>query len=297
MANEKMIKVAFFYTAWTDSGERFLQASAQEKISLVPIHYSQLGMEAKVGEWEITFEGRPLSEFDLFYFRNVGDQNEALPLLLEYSQKHHIPIVDDYLLKVGGAFRKKKSCEAMMLLGDGVSYPKSFFTADRELLKRVVSEWEKPLIVKSTGGRHGTSTFLIKEMADLERILFGRSAVDFLVQEYIPNDGDYRLFLIGYEVVAGFKREEKEDKLILNRSVGTSKSLAEIPKLIADEAKKAAKILGVEITGIDCVIDKMTGNPVIIEVNQAPEFYVMEKRTGVDIAGKIISYLRSKCQK
>ena len=287
-------KIAFFYTAWTDSGERLIKTAKELGVELVPAHYSALKMEATKGEWEIYFQDKQLSEFNLFYFRSVGDKNEHLPLLLEYAKAHQIPIVDEYLNRLGGAFRKRKSSEAVMLLREGVSYPKSTFVADREELRKVVEVENKPIIIKATAGRHGKGTFLIEVNLQLNKILQGRTSLNFLVQDYIPNDGDFRLFLIGYKIVAGFKRQVKEQKLVLDRSIGKSEVLDKIPEEIAAEAEKAAQVLGVEIAGIDLVIDKRNNKPVVIEVNQAPEFYIMEKRTGKDIASLIIKYLKDK---
>jgi ribosomal protein S6--L-glutamate ligase len=133
---------------------------------------------------------------------------------------------------------------------------------------------------------------LIKEDSQLEKILLGRERQNFIIQEYIPNDGDYRLFLVGYRVMAGFKRQRKEEKLILNRSLGSSEVLEKIPGDVVEEAEKAARTLGVQIAGIDLVRDERTKKPVVIEVNQSPEFYVMERRTGKDIAGEIVRFLR-----
>jgi len=288
------MKIAYFNTGWTESGDRFLESADKKNVDLVPIHYSQIEFLAQAGSWEMLFDGKPLSEFDLFYFRNVGDKNEVLPLLLEYAKEKNIPVVDEYLKLLGGAMRKKKSSEAAFLLREGINYAKTFYAGRIARLREIVEEWQKPVVVKATGGRHGTSTFLIKDQGDLDKALLGRESSDFLVQQYLPNDGDYRLFLVGYKLVAGFKRQKKEDKLVLNRSMGPSEILKKVPDDVKALVEKAAEALKVEVTGIDAVIDENTNKPAIIEVNQSPEFYAMEKRTGVDIAGEIIDYLVKK---
>lgn len=287
------MKIAYFNTAWAESGDRFISSAERKAVEVTPIYYSQLEFRAEVGKWEMYFEKTPLCQFDIFYFRNVGDKNEALPLLLEYAKKNNIPIVDEYLSWLGGAMRKKKSSEAALLLREGVDYAKTYYAGSIARIKQIVKKEKKPVVVKATGGRHGTSTFLIKDEKDLQKALSGRESSQFLVQEYLPNDGDYRLFLVGYKLVAGFKRQKKEDKLILNRSLGPSQAI-EIPDNVRQLAEKATKILGVEVAGIDAVVDERSGKPMIIEANQSPEFYTMEKRTGIDIAGEIIDYLSQK---
>lgn len=290
--NQNM-KIALFYTAWTDSIEKIIRAGNELETEITPIHYSQIVWQNDGQQVEAFFDQQPLSRFSLFYFRSVGDKNENLPLLLEYAREHRIRVVDQYLTRLGGAMRKRKSNEAVLLMKAGVSYPRSIFVSDHQTLKKIVSQMKKPVIIKNTGGRHGVGTFWIRSDEDLDRALLGRRAANFLIQEYIPNDGDYRLFLIGYRVIAGFKRQPKEEKLILNRSQGSSEPLKEIPEEIKREAEKAAKVLEVEIAGIDLVVDQRTGKPVVIEVNQAPEFRVMEKRTGVNVAAEMVKYLAS----
>ncbi len=283
-----MAKVGLFYTAWTDSVERIVDEAAGQ---IIPIHYSQIIWQKKNRQLVALANGQDLAQFRLFYFRAVGDRNENLPLLLEYAQKRQIRVVDQYLTRLGGAMRKRKSNEAMLLQAAGVSYPKSVFVADHQLLAKLVAKWPKPVILKNTAGRHGTGTFWIRRQEDLEKAFLGRRRANFLLQEYIPNDGDYRLFLIGYQVVAGFKRQPKEAKLILNRSQGSSVALEKVPVKVKAEAEKAARALGVEIAGVDLVVDQRRQQPVVIEVNQAPEFRVMEKRTGKNIAAAIIQFL------
>ena len=118
------MKIAYFNTGWTESGDRFLESAEKKGVEFTAIHYSQVEFLGEVGSWQMSFEGKPLSEFDIFYFRNVGDKNEVLPLLLEYAKEKNIPVVDEYLKFLGGAMRKKKSSEAAFLLREGINYGK-----------------------------------------------------------------------------------------------------------------------------------------------------------------------------
>jgi ribosomal protein S6--L-glutamate ligase len=139
---------------------------------------------------------------------------------------------------------------------------------------------------------------LVKNQEILERAIKGRiETSSYLIQEYIPNDGDYRLMLIGYKVLGGFKRQKKEEKLVLNRSLGPSELLKKIPEKVKKEAEKACRALKVEIASVDMVIDERKNQAVIIEVNEAPQFSVFERRTGINVAEKIIDYLAQKAKK
>jgi len=283
-------KIVVFYTAWTEGVKKIVEAGKGKEREIWPVHYSQLSLKAKKKEILIEAEGRDLKEAGLFYFRSIGDKNEWLPILLELAGEQGIPVVDEYLTKPGGAMRKRKGMEAYLLKKAGVEYADSFYASDREVLKR---ETKGGMVLKSSKGRHGLGTFLIKKEEEIERLFQGRTG-SFLVQEYIPNDGDWRIFVIGGEVVGAFKRAEKDkERVVLNRSVGQSE-VRELPEEIRLLVKKAVEVLGIEVAGVDVVVDERDGKAKIIEVNQAPEFGVMEKKTGIDIGEKIIEYLLKK---
>jgi ribosomal protein S6--L-glutamate ligase len=291
------MKIALFYRVWFDSGEEILAAAKKLGIELEAINYNDLVLRQSGGSFEIFYQAKPLSRYRLFYFRAVGGAVEWANLLVLYAQKKGIPIIDDYLA-VWGPIRRLKSISGVILAQEGVAYPKTSLAVNQEKLLKEVKQFSFPLVLKiSKGGRHGIGTLLCKDRQTLLRIIKGRIEKSaFLVQEYIPNDGDYRLFLIGYQVLGGFKRQKKEEKLMLNRSLGPSEKIERIPAEVGDLAQKAAQVLKVEISAIDLVVDKRSKKPVIIEVNEAPQFRVFQKRTGVDVAQKIVEYLVKKAE-
>ena len=194
----------------------------------------------------------------------------------------------------------------------GVKYPESSYIETWSDLENFLKKAKFPLIVKlSQGGRHGMGTFWIREFGDLNKlkdILEARKAKakergertplirGFLVQEYIENDGDYRVMTVGYKCIGGFKRQVKEEKLILNKSQGNSVAI-EIPETVARTAEAAARALQVEVAGTDLVISKKTGEVFIIEVNEAPQFKVFEKRTKINAPRMILEYCINKFEK
>ena len=146
-------------------------------------------------------------------------------------------------------------------------------------------------------------TFWIRSEADLTELREkaidkdGKQIRGYLVQPYIPNDGDYRLFVVGYKTLGGFKRSPKEEKVVMNKSRGKSVGLDEVPEDVAAEAEKACRALGVEVAGVDLVRDSRDGKVYVIEVNEAPQYKVFEKRTGKNAVKVVVEYLIKKAQK
>lgn len=303
------MKIAYFYRLDKFlTHERFVQEARDLGHELIPIKYRKLTLNGD----QIFYKGTDLKEFDAFFFRAVGSELEWSKLLDLYAKKHGIAVVDEYL-KTQGPLRRFKSVMGWQLLNGGVNYPKTLMVESFEELGKELVNWELPVIVKlSKGGRHGMGTFWIRKLEDLVEMKTtleerGRKAVEqgkekpiyrgFLVQEFIPNDGDFRLFVVGYKALGGFKRMPKEEKLVLNKSVGNSFSLSEVPEDVIKEAEKAAEAVEVEVAGIDLIRDSRDGKVFIVEVNEAPEFKVFEKRTKVNVPKRIVEYVVEKARR
>ena len=303
------MKIAYLHRITFDESEqRFTEEAKNLGIELVLIKYRQL----KMVDGKLMFGDIDMKDFDGWYFRSVGSELEWSKLLQLYAKKYNIPVVDEYLL-TEGPLRRFKSVMTWQLTEAGVKYPKSEYIETWNDLEKFLKEATFPLIVKlSQGGRHGMGTFWIREYTDLNKlkeILEARKEKakekgeivpmvrGFLVQEYIENDGDYRVMTVGYKCIGGFKRQVKEEKLILNKSQGNSVGLVEVPEAVAGVAEAAARALEVEVAGTDLVISKKTGEVYIIEANEAPQFKVFEKRTKVNAPRKILEYCIEKFRK
>ena len=289
------MKIAVFYRIdFEETRARMDEEAAKLGLELAWIRYREL----KVARTDILWGEINLKDFDGWYFRAVGNELEWSKLLQFYARKHSIPVVDDYLLSEG-PLRRFKSVMSWQLLDAGIKYPKSSFVESLDDLENELKNWEFPLIVKmSKGGRHGMGTFFLKELVDYknleEKLSLKVDQRGFLIQEYIPNDGDFRVMTVGYKCIGGFKRMPKVEKLVLNQSEGNSVGLAEVPSEVAKVAEDAARVLGVEIAGTDLVISDKTGEVYLIEVNEAPQFKVFEKRTKVNAPKLILEHCIQK---
>lgn len=291
------MKIAYLHRLTFDESEqRFLDEAKSLGVELVLIKYREL----KVVEGKILFGDVDMKNFDGWYLRSVGSELEWSKLLQLYARKHKIPLVDEYLLSEG-PLRRFKSVMSWQLSEAGIKYPKSSFIETWADLENYLKEASFPLIVKlSQGGRHGMGTFWIRDYSDLSKlkdVLVARKSTrarGFLIQEYIENDGDYRVMTVGYKCIGGFKRQVKEEKLILNKSQGKSMGLVAVPEQVAKTAEDAARALEVEVAGTDLVVSKKTGEVYVIEVNEAPQFKVFEKRTKINAPRIILEYCISK---
>lgn len=114
---------------------------------------------------------------------------------------------------------------------------------------------------------------------------------NILVQEYIKEAGgsDIRCFVIGDRVVAAMKRQAQEGEFRSNLHRGGSASLIKITPEERSTAVRAAKVMGLNVAGVDLL--RSNHGPVVMEVNSSPGLEGIEDASGADIASMIIKFI------
>ena len=114
---------------------------------------------------------------------------------------------------------------------------------------------------------------------------------NILTQEFIKEAGgaDIRCFVVGGKVVAAMKRQGKEGEFRSNLHRGGSATLERLTPLERATAVRAAKIMGLNVCGVDLL--RSDRGPLVMEVNSSPGLEGIEKTSGKDIAGLMIAYI------
>jgi ribosomal protein S6--L-glutamate ligase len=112
-----------------------------------------------------------------------------------------------------------------------------------------------------------------------------------LIQEFISEarGADIRAFVIGDKVVGAMKRQGARDEFRSNIHRGGIANAIKLGKEEHATAVKAAKVLGLNIAGVDMLQSKR--GPLIMEVNSSPGLEGIERATNIDIAGKIVEFI------
>jgi ribosomal protein S6--L-glutamate ligase len=88
-------------------------------------------------------------------------------------------------------------------------------------------------------------------------------------------------------VVASIQREAAKGEFRANLHQGGTASVVKITSEEQKLAIKAAKVLGLQIAGVDII--RSNKGPLVLEVNSSPGLEGIEQASGKDIAGMIIS--------
>ena len=152
---------------------------------------------------------------------------------------------------------------------------------------------EFPVVVKEINGRQGAGVRLVKNESELNQVVAARldRTRGLLLQTYIPTEGrrDIRVLVIGGQIAGAMRLLPPADEFRANYHLGATGKAWTPTDTAAEMALAAARALGLDIAGVDLVIDAAARSQVL-EVNYAPGFRGLEKATGLDVAGQIINY-------
>ncbi len=238
------------------------------------------------------------------------------------------PIIVDPLVESGRPSMACKAWQMLALKKAGIEVPKtiygslwylfeqmkemvsqeSFFdahalrqcTSDVPLKKRLIAQpFSFPIIIKGSGGDRGTRVFKADNLEEMEKLVrdLRKSETEdgrrYMLQEFIPNDGDYRVLVLGEKVLGIMKRSStKQSEFRNNYSAGGKVEVADLPQEIKQLAVKAAKVCGLAVSGVDVAFrDNDFKKPVIWEVNKGPQFKGFMQATGIDVPAEIVKFL------
>jgi ribosomal protein S6--L-glutamate ligase len=155
-----------------------------------------------------------------------------------------------------------------------------------------------PLIIKLMEGAQGKGVVLAETVKAAESVIDTIKSLDanLLVQEFIQeaNGKDLRCFVIDGKVVAAIERSAAPGDFRANLHQGGS---AKVAKITTEERKlaiKAAKVLGLQVAGVDIIRSKR--GPLLLDVNSSPGLEGIETATGKDIAGMVIASIEAKLE-
>lgn len=256
------------------------------------INFEEIRFDTKkkgIGVWLVG--EHQLSDYGLVYFRNSKNYWEEVCLVLDSLSRDTIII--DPILASGRPSDVCKVHQMWLLDKNGYDIPRTVFGSLDYLRKWGTGKiGSYPQILKGSKGDRRTQVF--KFFSD-ESWLKGWELFKYrekyenqkyMLQEYIENDRDYRVMVVGEKVLGVMERASGENPRLKNVF-----SKAELPEMVLKKAVEVAKVCGVAIAGVDVVFRKGKTEPCFWEVNRAPNYARFEEITGIDVAREIVDYL------
>ncbi len=212
-----------------------------------------------------------LSSYDMVFFRGkLRAAVNEVSLVSAYLQKIGIPA-----LNTAYANRRAigKVPQMFQLRDLGLPIPYTVSAATAYLPALIAKHLTYPVVVKDMHGSHGNDNYLVRSEENLKEILAASPDIRFIAQQFIPNDCDYRVLIIGSQELI-IKRQATGDSHLNNTSQGGSAVLvatADFPAEIIAESRRFAESCHYELAGVDVIIDTESGAHYYLEINSQPQ--------------------------
>lgn len=198
--------------------------------------------------------------------------------------------------------RSRDKLRSLQILSrEGLGMPKTAFTnfskgGEKQIVEMVGGA---PLIIKLLEGTQGLGVVLAETKKAGQSVIeaFHGLKARIIVQEFIKEakGADIRAFVVNNKVVGAMKRQGAEGEFRSNLHRGGKAEVIKLSRAEKSAALNAAKALGLSVAGVDLL--QSDRGPLILEVNSSPGLEGIEKATGIDIAGNIVSFIENSVQK
>ena len=271
------------------SNKRIIEAGEERGHKMIFLNVQQCYMKLDASNPEVRYRGgRSLNNLDAiiprikpnltFYSLALIRQFEALGIFCANSWESI-------------SRSRDKLFSSQLFSQNGIEIPITGFAKSpldtTDLIKMVNGT---PLIIKLLEGTQGKGVVLAENTKAAESVInaFKSLNANILVQEFIKEAGgkDIRCFVIDGKVVASIQRKAAEGEFRANLHQGGTASEIKITVAEKKLAVKAAKVLGLQIAGVDII--RSNKGPLVLEVNSSPGLEGIERETGKDIAGMMI---------
>ncbi|BAB66577.1 lysine biosynthesis protein LysX [Sulfurisphaera tokodaii] len=189
------------------------------------------------------------------------------------------------------------------LYREGIPIPDSIIALSAEAALKAYEQRGFPLIDKPPIGSWGRLVSLIRDVFEGKTIiehreLMGNSALKaHIVQEYIQYKGrDIRCIAIGEELLGCYARNIPPNEWRANVALGGTPSNIEVDEKLKETVVKAVSIVHGEFVSID-ILEHPNKGYVVNELNDVPEFKGFMVATNINVAQKLVEYIKENYSK
>jgi ribosomal protein S6--L-glutamate ligase len=195
---------------------------------------------------------------------------------------------------------RNKLRSLQVLTEAGILVPSTVLTRSIQGLRASVEAVKGfPVVLKILQGTQGAGVMLVHTPISLGSVLDTLRTLnqDVIIQQFIVEGAgrDYRVFVVGNEVIATMMRTAPQGEFRSNIHLGAEGNIIQLPEAFKKAAVRAAKVFGLQIAGVD--IMESDRGPMVIEVNSSPGFEGIEKATGINVAAAIIKHIKKAARK
>jgi len=256
------------------------------------IDYTRCSILIESGNPLIIYRGVPL--------KNV---NAVIPRIASSHVVHGSAVVRQF--EMAGIYsvcesqaivRSKDKLRTLQLLSRAnIPIPRTIFAKfpkPKDISEILKTIGNPPYIIKFVYGTHGTGTILAETRESAISMIEALSnvKVNILIQEFVKESygKDVRAFVVGDRVVAAMERQARGGEFRANIHKGGKGKPITLSSEEEALAVKSAKVIGLNVAGVDMLITK--DGYKVVEINSSPGLRGIEEVTGKNIAREIVDF-------
>lgn len=179
-----------------------------------------------------------------------------------------------------------------------IPIPETYLTSSRESANSILEKMKLPAVIKLLSGFGGEGVLIIDSKEAFKSIIETMKILkqEMLIEKYVPNPGeDIRGIMAGDEVIASYKRIAAEGEKKANIHLGGRAISYKLTPEMEEIVFKAGEAIKSKL----CAVDMVVGNegPQVIEVNINFGLKAIEKTTDINIARRIIEFVKDELKK
>ncbi len=245
----------------------------------------------------IRYKGEKIELPDLVLSRTGAGTNYFTRSVMRQIEKFGIPVINDAdsISRVSD-----KLLTSQLLVKENLPIPKTVLVNGDVDIELIEKEIGFPCVVKATSGSKGKTVHLCQTKKDFTSLMSLLSSISLkktmIIQEFVDAQPgtDLRVWVIGGKTIVAMKRIGTEGDFRANISQGGTAELFEITDEVDYLARETARVLGLQIAGVDLLFDK--DGYKICEANSSPGFEGMDQYCGQDMAQRIVDFIKLKIQ-
>ena len=256
---------------------------------------SELTVFSDTSTFSPTLRGKSFEGYDLLYFWALGKRRWEWYAVAEFINKTYgVIIVNKVVIDPAENYSPTPLISFWKQFENKLPFLASVLLFSHKSFGGVNDKFKFPVIVKGSTTHKGKGVFLANTKEEIENIIKENKEISpsFIIREFIPNDGDIRVFTVGYRAIGAMKRIPPEGDFRSNISLGGRGENFDLSLRddVRELAEKVSEVTKTEIAGVDIILHKETNKSYILEVNPGPQFTGFEKYTSVNAAGEIVKY-------
>lgn len=303
----KMAKILILTSKLTDTKKSFVNLvkqnfqDEQTEISIEEI--STICLSLSKNEISFKVSGVDICRYDLVFLRGITSRNifiaTTVAMVLEKLGIKYF----DTLYSEAGPHRSKLG-SLVKLVGSTICIPKTLYFADKNYTKHyreISCGLGSPFVAKEMSLQKGKGVhriYCLKDLRTLPAQTKRGSENEYFFQKFIEKDHEYRILVLGKKIgVWEEKISASKDEFRNNIALGAREiflNVKDIPSKLETLAINAADSLGIQVAGVDVIVD-VHGKYFVLEVNRGPGLTYDESVSPEFKA--IAEFLEKECRK